>query len=31
MIRRRFSARMRRYAARTVLALPAAVLSLFFS
>src|SRR5258707_1331400 len=31
MIKRRFSARMRRYAARTVLALPAAAISLFFS
>jgi uncharacterized membrane protein len=31
MIKRRFSARMRRYAARTILALPAATISLFFS
>src|ERR1700720_3766665 len=31
MIRRRFSARMRRYTARTILALPAATISLFFS
>src|SRR3981189_479812 len=31
MIKRRFSVRMRRYEARTVLALPAAAISLFFS
>ena len=31
MIKRRFSAGMRRYAARTILALPAATISLFFS
>src|SRR3977135_2764234 len=31
MIKRRFSARMRQFTARTVLALPAAAISLFFS